>query len=182
MCQVSAACLLCLGGVALSSCSDEADDPKAQMRRDVLRANNVTDERRKQFDAVRTTDDNGNLIPSTERVAGVVLPRGYTPKVKVEREAYFDGEQPYGKLARYFTDQLDFTAVQRPNKSSLTFVQARTKGDSKMAPVTITISPIPGMEHWSRINILLPQPPPERLQTKAEIDAELAKRRQREMY
>jgi hypothetical protein len=112
----------------------------------------------------------------------VVLPRGYTPKFKLENEAYFDGEQPYSKLATYFTAQLDFVNVVRPNKDTLTFVQARTKGDPSMAPVTITISPVPGLEQSSRIRILLPQPPPPRMQTKAEIDAELARRRHREMH
>ena len=171
-----------LGGVSLARCSSEVEEQKAQLRRDVLRANSLDAERRKQREAVRVTDDNGNLIPSTQRVAGVVLPRGYAPKFKLDHEEYFDGELPYSKLASYFTEQLDFVMVQRPNKSTLTFVQARTKGDSQMAPVKVTISPVPGLENWSRIRILLPQPLPDRLQSKAEIDAELVRRRRREMH
>lgn len=178
----SVLCAAFTASFALSGCSSEAEDQKAQMRRDVLRANNLGAERRKQFDAVRLTDDNGNLIPSNQKVAGIVLPRGFTPKFKMDSEAYFDGELPYGKLTKYFTEQLDFMHVERPNNSTLRFVNVRTKGDSEMAPVTITISPVPGMLHWSRIRVLIPQPLPERLQTKAEIDAELLKRRQREMY
>jgi len=182
VCAVSAVLIGVLGGASLAGCSNEAEEQKAQMRRDVLRANNLEAERRKQLDALRVTDDQGNLIPSTQRVAGVVLPRGYTPKFKLDHESYFDGELPYSKLASYFTAQLDFVTVQRPNKSTMTFVQARTKGDSAMAPVKVTISPVPGLQTWSRIRILEPQPLPERLQSKAEIDAELARRRQREMY
>jgi hypothetical protein len=178
----SVLCAVFSAGVALCGCSGEVQDQKAQMRRDVLRANNFAAERRKQFDAVRLTDDNGDLIPSTQKVAGIVLPRGYTPKFKMDHEAYFDAELPYDKLTKYFTEHLDFMHVERPNKSTLRFVNVRSKGDSEMAPVTLTISPVPGMLHWSRIRILIPQPLPERLQTKAEIDAELLKRRQREMY
>jgi hypothetical protein len=184
-CVTWRACALCLAltaGAALAGCNKDAEEQKAQLRRDVLRANNLAAERRKQLEAVRLTDDNGNLIPSTQRVAGVVLPRGFTPKFKLEHEAYFDAELPYEKVVSYFTEQLDYAYAEQPSKSSLKFIKARTKGDAEMAPVNLMVSPVPGMGHWSRIRILLPQPLPERLQTKAEIDAELAKRRQREMY
>ena len=175
-------CAAIAAGFALCGCSDGAEDQKAQMRRDVLRANNLVAERRKQLEAVRLTDENGDLIPSTQKVAGIVLPRGYTPKFKMDHESYFDGELPYSKLTKYFTEHLDFMYVERPNNSTLRFVKVRSKGDSEMDPVTITISPVPGMLHWSRIRVLIPQPLPERLQTKAEIDAELLRRRQREMH
>jgi hypothetical protein len=165
----------------LCGCSREVDQ-KAQMRREVLRANDIAAERRKQFDAVRVMDDNGKLLPSKQRVAGVVLPRGYEPKYTLNYESFYDGELPYNKLATFFTEQLDFSGVQRPNPSTLTFVQARTKGDSQMKPVNVTISPVPGRDDWSRIRIMLPQPLPERLQSKEEIDTELSMRRQREMY
>jgi hypothetical protein len=176
-----AASAVLLSGGMLCGCSKQ-EDQKAQMRRDVLRANNFNAERKKQFDAVRVLDDNGKLLPSNQRIAGVVLPRGYEPKFKLDYESYFDGELPYSKLATYFTEQLDFTGVQRPNNATLTFLEAHTKGDSQMKPVTVTISPVPGREDWSRIRVVVPQPLPEYLQSKAEIDAELSKRRQRELY
>jgi hypothetical protein len=176
-----AASAVLLSGAALCGCAKQ-EDQKAQMRRDVLRANDFAAERRKQLAAVRVLDDNGKLVPSNQRIAGVVLPRGYEPKFKLDYESYFDGELPYSKLATYFTEQLDFIGVQRPNSSTLTFLQARSKGDSQMKPVTVTISPVPGREDWSRIRVVAPQPLPEHLQSKAEIDAELARRRQREMY
>lgn len=175
------ACAVLLSGGALCSCAKEVDQ-KEQMRRDVLRANNMTAERRKHFDAVRVMDENGKLLPSNQKVAGVVLPRGYEPKFKRDYESSFDGELGYSKLATYFTEQLDSASVQRPNSSTLTFVDARTRGDTQMKPVTVTISPVPGREDWSRIRITLPQPLPERLQTKAEIDAELAARRDKQMH
>ena len=176
-----AASAVLLSGGALIACSKEIDE-KAQLRRDVLRANDMAAERRKQFDAVRVLDEQGKLLPSNQRVAGVVLPRGYQPKFKLDNESYFDGELHYSKLATYFTEQLDFEGVRRPNNETLTFRQARTKGDSQMKPVQVTISPVPGREDWSRIRIQVQEPPPERLQTKAEIDAELFLRRQREMH
>jgi hypothetical protein len=168
---------LVLSVAAISGCSDPVDQ-KAQMRRDVLRANDLVAERKKQYDAVRTTDDRGNLIPSQQRIAGVAVPRGYTPKFTFDYEWYFDGEQPYAKLATYFTEQLDFSNVQRPNRSTMTFVQARSKGDAQMKTVTVTISPVPGRDDWSRIRIVAQQPLPEHRQSFAEIEAELAKRRQ----
>lgn len=162
-------------------CSKQ-EDRQAQLRRDVLRANNLAAERRKQYEAVRVLDADGRLLPSDQRVAGVVLPRGYEPKFKIAQEAYYDGKLPYSKLATYFAEQLEFSTVRRPNNDTLTFVQARSKGDMQMKPVEVTISPIPGRSDWSRIRILIPQPLPERLQSKAEIDAELSLRRQKELY
>jgi hypothetical protein len=108
----------------------------------------------------------------------VVLPRGYEAKFMFEYEWYFDGEQPYSKLATYFTERLDFSGVERPDGASLTFAKARTKGNSQMKPVSVTISPVPGRDDWSRIHIVAQQPLPEQLQSKEEIEAELAVRRQ----
>lgn len=170
-----------LAGAAGYGCSKE-EDRQAQLRRDVLRANDLAAERRKQLDAVRVLDANGKLIPSDQRVAGIVLPRGYEPRFEIDHEAYYDGKVSYTKLATYFTEQLDFITIQRPNNYTLTFVDARMKGDTQMKPVDITISPTPVRSDWSRIRIQRPQLPPARLQTKAEIDAELSLRRQREMY
>jgi hypothetical protein len=175
------ACATLLSGGVLCACSREPDQ-KEQLRRDVLRANNMAAERKKQFDAVRVLDENGKLVPSNQRVAGIVLPRGYQPKFKLDYESSFDGELPYGKLATYFTEQLDFVGVQRPNNATLTFLEARSKGDTQAKPVSVSISPVPGREDWSRIRIQTPQPLPAQLQSKAQIDAELSLRRKREMY
>jgi hypothetical protein len=175
--SASVASALLLSGAALCGCSEQVDT-KAQMRREVLRANNLSAERRKQFDEIRVMDDQGNLLPSKQRVAGVLLPRGYTPKFKFDYEWYFDGELPYSKLAKYFTEQLEFATVHRPNTATLTFVQARSKGDSAMKPVSLTVSPVPGRDDWSRIHIVAQQPMPEHRQNRSEIEAELSMRRQ----
>ena len=147
------------------------------MRRDVLRSNNLADERRKRYEAIRITDDQGHLMPSDTKVAGVVLPRGYEPKFLFEYEWYYDGEKPFSLLNTYVKSQLDFAEVQQSNNSSLTYVQARTKGDSQMKPVSVTISPVPGRENWSRIQIEAQRPKPQKLQTKEEIEAELSLRK-----
>ncbi|HET8936000.1 MAG TPA: hypothetical protein VFN67_21285 [Polyangiales bacterium] len=175
--RVWTACAVLLGGGALCACS-EREDPKEQIRRDVLRSNNLADERRKRIDAIRTTDDKGNLLPSDTKVAGVVLPRGYEPKFLFEYEWYYDGEKPFALLDTYIKSQLDYADVQRQNNSALTYVQARTKGDSQMKPVSVTISPVPGREDWSRLQIVAQRPKPQHLQTKEEIEAELSLRKQ----
>lgn len=173
---VWAVCAVLPSGAALCACA-EREDPKAQMRRDVLRSNNLQEERRKHYDAIRTTDDQGHLLPSNTKVAGVAVPRGYEPKFLFEYEWYYDGEKPFPLLDAYIKSQLDFTEVQQLNKSALTYIQARTKGDSQMKPVSVTISPVPGRENWSRIKIEAQRPMPQKLQTKEEIEAELALRK-----
>jgi hypothetical protein len=128
------------------------------MRREVLRVNDLAAERRKAREAERLVDDKGALLPSNEKVAGVVLPRGYKPRFNLPREWYLDGEHQFGKLVTYFTEQLDADTVTRPNKATLTFLRARTKGDPNMEPVSVTISPVPGRDDWSRIHIVAPPP------------------------
>src|SRR4051794_29390197 len=96
-CALSAS-LLCAG--ALCACSKQ-EDQKAQMRRAVLRANNLVAERRKELDEVRVTDEHGDLLASKQRVAGVLLPRGYDPKFTFDYEWFYDGPLPYGKLVKY---------------------------------------------------------------------------------
>ena len=162
--------------VLLCACSKQQDE-KALMRREVLRVNNLAAERRKQLDEVRVTDERGDLLASKQRVAGVLLPRGYDPKFTFEYDWYYDGQQPYSKLVKYFTEQLESTTVQQPNRSTLTFVEARAKGDTQMKPVSVTVMPVPGREDWSRFHIVAQQPLPERLQSKGEIEGELAWRR-----
>jgi hypothetical protein len=168
---------LALSTLSLGGCS-KTEDRRVELRRDVLRANNLELERRKAREAVRITDEHGALLPSSERVAGIVLPRGYTPKFTLDYEWYFDGEQPSHKLIKYFTEQLDAETVTHPGRSALTFVRARTKGDAQMKPVALTVSPVPGREDWSRIQIVAQRPAPEHKLTAAEIEAELSLRRQ----
>jgi hypothetical protein len=174
--RIVIAAILLSSSTMLCACS-KREDPKALMRREVLRANNLAAERRKDLDATRVTDDHGNLLPSKQRVAGVILPRGYDPKFTFDYEWYYDGEQPYSKALKYFTEQLDSETVQQPNRSTLTFVRARAKGDTQMKPVSVTVMPVPGREDWSRIHIVAQRPLPDRILSKAEIEAELALRR-----
>ena len=166
--------VLCSG--ALCACSKQ-EDQKVLMRREVLRANQLVVERRQELDAARITDEHGNLLPSKQRIVGVTLPRGYDPKFTFDYEWYFDGQLPYAKLVKYFTEQLETVNIQQPNRSTLTFVQARVKGDTQMKPVSVTVMPVPGREDWSRIHIVAQQPMPEHRQSKAEIEAELSLRR-----
>ena len=58
-----AAVWLC--GGALCACSKQQDQ-KALMRREVLRANNLAAERRQDLDAVRVTDEHGDLLARKE--------------------------------------------------------------------------------------------------------------------
>jgi hypothetical protein len=162
--------------VMCCACTERVDQ-KALMRQEVLRANDLSAERRKASDANRTTDDYGNLLASTQRVAGVTLPRGFELKYTFDHEWYYDGGQSYAKLVKYFTESLDYAGVEQPSRSKLTFVQARNKGDSEMKPVRLTVSAVPGRNDWSRIQIAAQQPLPAVRQTKAEIDAELSVRR-----
>lgn len=172
---VIAAVVLC-SSTLLCGCS-KREDPKALMRREVLRANNLAVERRKELDATRVVDDHGDLLPSKQRVAGVILPRGFDPKFTFDYEWYYDGEHPYSKVLKFFTEQLDSETVQQPNRSTLTFIRARTKGDTQMKPVDVTVMPVPGREDWSRIHLVAQKPLPERILSKAEIEAELSMRR-----
>jgi hypothetical protein len=175
----AAALSICLGAASLlgGACSNADETRRAELRRQILRGQNLEKEQAQRREQTRVTTFDGDLLPSETKVAGVVIPRGFEPKFNFEYEWYFDGAQPLAKLEKYVLQHMDAATVERPDSVAILFTQARTKGVSDMRPVTIKIFPVPGRSDWSRINIVGSRPLPEHIPTAEEVAAQLAERR-----
>jgi hypothetical protein len=163
-------------GLAATSCSSHEAERKAEVRRQLLRADNLAQKRAETLAAQRLTDAQGNLLPSNEKIAGVVLPRGYKPKFVLEREWTYDGELPFSRLEQYFLQRLS-ASIEHPAGMLTRFVQARPVGEPNAPPVLVEVSPVPGREDWSRIHVQQPAPAPEHPPSAAEIAADIERTR-----
>lgn len=175
---------LILGTIASAACavgcSSAEETKRAELRRQLLRGQDLEKQRNTRFEKERLTTYQGDLLPSDTQVAGVVLPRGFNQKFSFEYEWYYDGAEPLPKLDSYLRKQLDFVSFDHPDPASTQFVQARTKGFPEMKPVTIKIYPVPGRSDWSRIYIRAPQPLPEHILTPEEVSRMVASHRRNE--
>jgi len=162
-------------GLAAASCTSHDAEQRAEARRQLLRAENLEQQRRDALAAQRLSDANGNLLPSNEKLAGIVLPRGYKPKFVYEREWTYDGELPFHKLEQYFLQNLS-ADIAHPSGMLTRFVRARPVGEPNAQPVLLEVSPVPGREDWSRIHIQQPAPAPEHPLSADQIAADIANR------
>lgn len=161
--------------VAWLGCSHKAEERSADIKRQVLRVEDLQSKRERIVAERRILDPQGELIPSTQQVAGVTLPRGFRPKFVFEHEWHFDGALPLQKVENYFSARLDAT-VQHPNTTSVEFSRATSKDAKGMSPVSLTVMEIPGRKGWSRIQIRAATPAAEQL-SHAETELGLAQRR-----
>lgn len=163
-------------GLAAVGCGSHEAERKAEVRRQLLRAENLEQKRAENLAAQRLADAEGNLLPSSETIAGIVLPRGYKPKYVLEREWTYDGELPFNRLEQYFLQRLNAT-IEHPAGMLTRFARARPVGEPNAPPVLVEVSPVPGREDWSRIHIQQSPPMPEHPMSAEEIAAGLERAR-----
>jgi hypothetical protein len=168
---------IALFGCVIAACSCKGRDEKEVVRRNLLRAQNLAQQRDERIAAQRITDPDGDLLPSTTTIAGVVMPRGFNPKFTLDHEWFYDGEYSFKRVLKYFEQRLD-AVIDRPDSSSVVFQGAKTKGVSDMKPVRVKIFPVPGRVDWTRIQINAPKPLPDHFPTAEEIQKQLASRRE----
>jgi hypothetical protein len=164
--------------VAWLGCSHRADEHSAEIRRLVLRVEDLDTKHARLVAEHRVLDPQGELIPSSTQVAGITLPRGFQPKFAFEHEWHFDGALPLQKVENYFSARLDAN-VQHLSTSTVEFAHATWKDAKDMSPVSLTVLGVPGREGWTRIHIRAAKPFTEVL-SEAETELGLARRR-REM-
>jgi hypothetical protein len=165
----AAVCLLAI------VCSRSEEQRKAELRRHVLLAENLSEKRQEALEAQRISNAKGELLSSNIQVAGITMPRGFKPKFVFDHEWHYDGEQTLRRVEAYFRDHLDAT-ISSGDALSVVFTQARMKGEPNMQSVSLTIMPIPGRNDWTRIHIILPKPPLAVMPSPAQVQAELAAR------
>ena len=172
-------CVSTVLGLALllpaAACSSREVDRKSELRRQLLRAENLAQKRDEIMAAQRLSDENGNLLESKEQIAGVTLPRGYKPKFVHEREWTYDGELPFNKLEQYFLQRLN-ASIEHPSGMLTRFKDARPQGQPNALPILVEVSPVPGRSDWSRIHIQQPAPAPEHPMSFAETQADIERK------
>jgi hypothetical protein len=165
-----------LSTLSLAGCGKSIADQRADIRRQLLRADNLAQKRREEVEARRLTEPNGDLRPSNEQLAGITLPRGYQPKFVHDHEWTYDAELPFHKLEQYFLQRLSAT-IEHPAGMITRFTQARPVGQPNALPIELEVLPVPGRSDWSRIHIIQPGPPAEHTLSATEIAADIAARR-----
>jgi len=168
-------CLMGVVCVAWLGCSHGPDEHSAEIRRQVLRVEDLQTKQARLMAEHRVLDPQGELIPSNTQVAGITLPRGFQPKFVFEHEWHFEGALPLRKVENYFSARVDAN-VQHLGTSTVEFAHATWKGAKDMSPVSLSVLGIPGREGWTRIQIRAAKPYTEVL-SQAETELELARRR-----
>lgn len=144
---------LLLGGVlllpALCSCSE---DPVVEKRREILQVPEAETpkppptRRRSQL-----YDEKGNLLPSEEKVAGIILPRGMKLKHKFLRGRIYETRVPLNKLHWYFQPRIQGGTIKRAGERT-TYVAALPR-DRRGAFKRIDLSIAPVVTN-KRINLV----------------------------
>jgi hypothetical protein len=131
------------------------------------------DERKRQL-----IDQEGDLVPSDQIVAGVVLPRGLLLRSLAPPEWTYRGEHlPPAALERYFTARLLTSEITRTKDGMVTFDLAQPKDDPKAPPITLRITRLMGAESTTEVYIRQTVPGRER-PSQAEAEALMRKMRE----
>lgn len=149
----NAALLLCaaLGLGAGLGCS--SDDQKQEQRRELLQPRDL----KRDLDAERRRrqlyDEKGELLPSDETVAGIVLPKGLRLQQKIGNRWFYQTKRiPADKLERYFSRRLMRNRVER-GEGSVAFVDAVPASDPKAPRLRVQIEALRGSATASQIYI-----------------------------
>jgi hypothetical protein len=172
--------LLCavLAGPAVFGCSRHETDQEEQ-RRALLTPPDNKREREEAARKKQVFDEDGDLIPSEQSVAGLLLPRGLTPSMHFEREWYFRSmEIPAEALERYFIPRVLTGAINHSQGGATEFVAAKIKDNPSAPPVTIRIVKLSGANSASELYIRQSVPAPLVRPKESEVEAQLKARRE----
>jgi hypothetical protein len=134
-------CLTLTLALASAACGDDADrERKRALLKPVAGKVKIAQAQEKR----RIFDDDGELLPSGEKVGGVMLPRGLTLYRRVDQHSFYrTTEIKFEKLDSYFAEQLMSTTVERkPN--AVTFGGAVPKNALKSPRLELSVTRLRG--------------------------------------
>jgi hypothetical protein len=141
--------LAALAGAPLAGCGD---DPQRERKRALLQPNH--DVHRKAAEARekrRLVDDEGDLLPSGEKVAGVMVPKGLTLYRRFEGQSFYKGTQvSTDQLERYFSAELLKARIERTD-SLVLFSDAVPRSNPKAIPFELSITRLRGAEKATEV-------------------------------
>jgi hypothetical protein len=104
-------------------------------------------------------DSEGDVLESTSRVAGLVLPRGIELVLDEERRHIYESSIPLTKMQRYFGVRLVTGQVDSRPGGAVTYVDALPR-DVRGGQVRLDVTLEPSSRSRSRIEIVERRPPP----------------------
>ena len=160
----------------VGACGDDPSPPPAETSRQrLLTPRNLTEERKQLRARARVADAEGRLLPSEQRVAGIVLPRGLREVRKRDNTWYFHSRASLEALQAYFGPRLLTGQVDLGGRGTVTFVNAQPKDDKAKRSVTVRIGPAPSSPRENQVYIseaaFRPVNPPNAVQVQAQIQA-----------
>ena len=104
-------------------------------------------------------DEEGQLLESDTRVAGLVLPRGLQPVVDEERRHVYRTDVPIAKVQQYFGVRLVTGQVDSRPNGSVTYVDALPRGvRGGEVRLDVTVDPIVGSGARVEVRERMPAP------------------------
>ncbi len=123
-------------------------------------------------------DANGDVLESTSRVAGLVLPRGVELVLDEERRHVYESSIPLMKMQRYFGVRLVTGQVDSHPNGAATYVDALPR-DVRGGQVRLDVTIEPSSRSRSRIEIIERRPAPVSPPSEAESIERLRERLRR---
>lgn len=167
------ALLLC-AALALPACSGRREAEEAEQRKQLLKPPDIRakrDERRRER---QLFDDEGHVLPSETKVAGLVMPKGLKQYRTFEREWYFQSREVGSeKFVEYFKRRLMPEAIERSKVGSVTFRKARIRANPDEPVVDVHVDPLKGAANAATVYVRQASPAPTKYKSGTEAEAQL---------
>jgi hypothetical protein len=167
--------LTAAAGSAAGGCSDKKTE-EVEKRRELLVPQDLHAKRAAAEEALRIMDAEGNLLPSTTRVAGVLLPRGVSVVSAYEYDWYCEGKVPLRKLDAYLRAHLVIGEEGRTATGRVELFQAKPTDLPDAKGVYVSFYEKAGRSDMVRMYIRTPRPVPDHFPTPAEVQAQMEAR------
>jgi hypothetical protein len=136
--------------LVVSACGD---DSKSERKRALLQPRDGKLKLEQEKEKRRIFDDDGDLLPSGEKVGGVMLPKGLTLYRRIDQHSFYrTTEIKFEKLDPYFAEQLISTTVERKD-SAVTFGGAVPKNNLKAPRLELSVTRLRGGPSSSEVYI-----------------------------
>lgn len=165
--------LVLLAASATGACSNAVRDEKRKLL--LAPSEDLAKRKQEAWEKIRVKNDDGALLPSDTKIAGVRLPRGLTQSFAREHEWYFDCSFSVEQLNQYFRSQLEVGAVHSPSNGILEYAAVSPK-DSPDHPITVSMFPVPASPGRSRVRIREPLPPMQNVYTPEQVQQQMQAR------
>lgn len=139
-----------------AGCSRNNDDD--EQRRQLLEASRRAQARQERIDKGRVRSPEGDLLPSDNKSAGYVLPRGFVLTRTLPHRWTYDANLPQNKVEEYFDKRL--SAGHKSKKGDeVEWLRSVEKSDPNQVPGWVQVMPTPSKRAWTRIIVSEPEPP-----------------------